>query len=408
VVPGGGAALIVANPGVEPLSVVVDGRLLGVAAPAQATVFSNVFPGHRAVVLTNPYGQMRSSSRVFIPIGGAYTYSVQGGPAFHPQYGAMLGQGEVQVHNRFQVPVTVFIAGRHYGVVFPGQTAIYYNLPAGPAHFMASNRDLPAQILMSQQIQVIARSRIPVQISPAGGFLRLVNSRNEWVDVSVDGRPDQRLGPNSSTLVAGVEVGHRELTAHAGGREIQKTRAPIYQGQTYTWYVRAPSGSLRIVNRTGEWITLRIDGKPRGRVQPMRQHFVSNLPLGQRNLLALRPNGLVLNSQQIDMGEGQIRVWMLHPPRPPQPAYRHVQLRPPPFSPPPAQPVTIRAQAMPPPPASPPPQAQPPPAPQAQPPTEPAKSGVPDPKPGEAFPPEPPAQPPQPQPEPGKSPPPAN
>jgi hypothetical protein len=338
-----GGMLRVTNNTAENLNVLVDGQMLGQVAPGQTAVFNHVPAGYKGIVLTNPFGQVRSNGRFFLPINGSYTWTVGAsayaiGPA--PLVPVEIPRGSLQIYNRFLVPANIFIGERPRGTILPGQTAVYYNLRVGTRVLRALT--LEGMELYQQTVNIVPGSRTYVNLTPQVGFIRVVNSRPEPLEILLDGAPVPfLLQPGRVARIPNVRPGTRSLIARVGGVEVQRTMAPVYAGQTYTWYVRAPSGNIRVVNQTGEILVLNVDGNPQGTIGPGQERILPDLPAGLHKLFATDSRGTMRNPTDLLLGQGETRLWLLdtspgheahphdHPhPHPPGQHHHHPHLHP--------------------------------------------------------------------------------
>jgi hypothetical protein len=372
-IPGGasgqyfGGTLRVVNNSPEPLNVTVDGRLLGVAGPQRTSLFGNVGTGYKSITLATFQGQVRSVGRFFLPFGGTTTWTVGGvvyAPAppahppgdyhpphehphrhphavsthhhhdhrhphptglyhHHPYTTATVYGGTVQVFNRFPVPARIFIGSRGYGVVWPARSAIYYNVPAGIRTLRAVHHSLPDQVLAEQNVNVVAGSRAYVNLVPQFGVIRLVNSRAEPVEVSIDNAPPILLQPSQSFDVPSVLPGTRTLLARVAGQEIQTAQVPIYPGQVYTWSIRPSVGTIRVVSRSPEPLNLILDGAPMGPLAPMQERYLTDLQAGGHKLVATDASGQPRNTADMTVGAGETRMWVIEPAGPPHEPHPH-------------------------------------------------------------------------------------
>jgi hypothetical protein len=109
--------------------------------------------------------------------------------------------------------------------------------------------------------------------------------------------------------------------------EVQNAMAPVYAGQTYTWYIRAPSGAIRVVNRTGEILTLNVDGNPQGIIAPGQERLLPELPVGPHKLFATDSQGLMRSPADLLLAQGETRLWSLDA-EPPHESHPHPHAHP--------------------------------------------------------------------------------
>jgi hypothetical protein len=314
--PGYAGTVRVTNRSAEVLTVVLDGRPMGLAPPGVTTAVENVPAGFKTLALMNPQGIVRSTGRFFLRIGGFYNWIVTAPrPAATATvtYGSvgprLYHVGEVQVLNRYGVPVGVWIGGKYYGVVQPGLTSVFYNIPVAQYELVARSAHPPYQELVRQVISVSMGVRQYVNVMPEGGTLRAVNTRSEPVELLVDGGGTVLVSPGQTVLIPNVPPGTRRISARVGGQEVDSVMAPIYPGLTYTWLLSASAGGVRVVNRTPEVLNVLVDGAARGTVAPGQEMFLPQIPAGVRKLLAMNGDGQVRGSMDLTLGPGETRMW---------------------------------------------------------------------------------------------------
>jgi hypothetical protein len=316
--------LRVTNNTAETLNVNVDGQMIGLVTPGQIGIFNYVPAGYKSIVLTNQLGQVRSNGRFFLAINGTYTWTV--GASAYAIAPVAVPTGSLQVYNRFLVPANIFLGQRPRGTIFPGQTAVFYNLRVGTRVLRATS--LEGAELYQQVVNIVPGSRTYVNLTPQVGFIRVVNSRPEPVEILLDGAPVPfLLQPGRTASIPNVRPGTRNLVARVGGMEVQAVLAPVYAGQTYTWYVRAPTGAIRVVNRTAEVLTLNMDGNLQGTIGPGQERILPDVPVGIHKLFATDSQGMMRSPVDLQVAQGETRLWSLDL-EPPHEAHPHPHAHP--------------------------------------------------------------------------------
>lgn len=306
----------------EPLQVLVDGFMVGMSQPGVMN-FPNITAGHKVIQLQNMYGAVRSVGRFFMAAGGFHAWSVAP-PAisytptvqlYTPQVTTInvMAMGAVQVENRMGTPVNVVIGGRMMGGVQAGQTAVYHSIPTGTAEIIAYNQLVAGQEVARQTVNVVPGVRQYVNLLPQLGAIRVINSRPEPVQITVDNAQHTWVQPGQSFDLRNVSAGARTLSAVVNGQVVQTTAATVYPGQVYSWFVRASMGNIRVVNRGFEPVTLVINGVNQGTILPQQERFFANLEAGRRSLQAMAMAGFMKSSLDLDLTPGETRLWVIQP-----------------------------------------------------------------------------------------------
>jgi hypothetical protein len=328
-----GGTIRIANNSPEQLNVNVDGAVLGVALPGQIAQFANIPAGYKSILLTNTVGQLRSSGRFFLGANSFYTWTVSAPVVAVPVVTPIFVGGTVQVLNRFLMPANIVIGGRFYGTVFPGQTAAYYNVPGGGTVLTAVNQALPTQEIFRQVLTIVPGATQYVNLIPQVGVVRVANSRPEPVEILIDGAGSVLVQPGQTIDLPNIAVGGRNLIARVAGQVVQSVVANIFPGQYYTFYVRTTFGTIRVINRGIEVLTLTLNGASQGAIVPQQDRFLPNIPMGTHKLLAIGPEGGVRNSIDIVLNPGETRMWVIESAGPPHEPHTHMHAHPHAFSP---------------------------------------------------------------------------
>ena len=306
----------------EPLQVVVDGLMIGMSQPG-AMNFPNLTAGHKVIQLQNLYGVVRSVGRFFLSAGGYHVWSVA--PAaisytptvqlYTPQVTTynVMSMGSVQVENRMGTPVNIFVGGRMVGGLQTGQTGVYYSIPTGTAEVIAYNQLVSGQEVSRQTVNVVPGVRQYVNLLPQLGTVRVVNSRAEPVQLTVDNAQHTWVQPGQSFDLPNVAAGPRTLSAVVNGQVVQTGTATVYPGQVYAWYVRAAMGNIRVINRGFEPMTLMMNGVNQGAVAPQQERYFANLDSGRRSLQAMTSSGFPKSATDMDLTPGETRLWVIQP-----------------------------------------------------------------------------------------------
>jgi hypothetical protein len=313
----------VLNQGGEMLTVLIDGQQVGTAGSGLST-FANVPAGYKVIQLQNTFGVVRSVGRFFLAANGAHTWTVAPPQIMIPTVTVytqapiiatvnVMQTGAVHVENRLPTSVNVFIAGRMFGSLHSGQTAVYYNVPTGGQTVIAYNQYAAGQEVARQNVFVQPGTRQYVNLLPQFGVVRVINSRADAVQITVDNGQHTWVQPGQTIDIPNVALGVRAIAAVANGQVAQNTSATIYAGQVFTWYVRAATGTIRVVNRLFEPVNLSINGVQQGLIHPQQERFFLNLEVGRRNLVATDFRGMTRAASDLELSPGESRLWVIHP-----------------------------------------------------------------------------------------------
>lgn len=231
----------------------------------------------------------------------------------HPYTFAAMQGGHLDVRNRHREDLAIQIGSRSLGILQGQNRRVYFNLDVGQHSLTASAPSSPDQPVFTQDVEIQAGGTSIVEIRPAVGWLRLVNFRAEAIEVELDEGRVERVEPSSTRDGIALTAGERDLVARVpgGGPTRQSQRVVILAGRTTSWFVRATTGSLRVLNRTGEALSLTIDARIVAVLQPAEERFLTNIAAGSHVLQALAGNGQVRFMMPLSIGVNETRTWVL-------------------------------------------------------------------------------------------------
>lgn len=152
-------------------------------------------------------------------------------------------------------------------------------------------------------------------VSPAVGRLLVENSLDEAMLISVDGVDHGRVAPRGRLTISDLRPGRRRLRAEgvSGERVLAEAKAIPPDGEAH-WTLEPEAGRLLVFNESGEALSVTLDGRPYGRVEPRTRHGFAKMPPGDHELVLTALRAGWQDVRRLTLVEGTTATVRVQPP----------------------------------------------------------------------------------------------
>lgn len=283
--------LVVDNDRRAAVDLYIDGQPVGEVRGQTKRVIPGVANGVR-VVSYSVRGDRYESEQVAVPIGRRAVLRI------------VARRGTALITNSAGVPVNVTIERdggdwrpinreRELGRVRPGKRVETPPLPIGAYTLTAvpvGRRGGGPPIV--ERFVITPSGRTPVTIAPWMASLTVTNTLPHRVEVRIDGERVRRLGSGRSVEVGPLAPGVHEVRLAHRGAVVVSERLTLAPGSRTAWSPAiARFGGLELVNVSRRAVTVRVDGRVIGLLEPNGVRVVPRLPAGDVTVAFSGPGG---------------------------------------------------------------------------------------------------------------------
>ena len=117
-----------------------------------------------------------------------------------------------------------------------------------------------------QPLQALPGQSVTVELKPTAGGIVFDNKTQGPLVVRLDGREVGEVAAGARRIVSPVAPGRHKLEADSGGQSFETTACELVRDGWFTWDISGRSGTLRVVNNSGEDVLVSVNGEPAGRL----------------------------------------------------------------------------------------------------------------------------------------------
>ncbi|HIA01027.1 MAG TPA: hypothetical protein EYN66_03835, partial [Myxococcales bacterium] len=195
------------------------------------------------------------------------------------------GFAEITLVNQAKRDLTVHLLGRPAQSLFSGDTLRLLDIEPGARQLVIEvpgtsyHREMP--------LTVDAKATLSIDLTVDVGSIQIWNSTGEKVQLLLDGMVQPLIENGTSHELSDVLVGVRQLRAHGlkTGRKYYKTLS-MDPNEKLSWDLSASEGRLEVVNKSGDDVSVAVDGKDVGTLSATQSRSFVDLPLGHRRVTA--------------------------------------------------------------------------------------------------------------------------
>jgi hypothetical protein len=304
-------ALLVANGGRRPATVLVDGRALGEVPGGAEQRFDAVPEGRRHLEARGPRGTVLDRASLTVQ-EGAVTRWAFGSAQPAPPPPALL-----DVFNDTGWPLTVYADGLALGPVPAGATQRFESLPPGAAQMVA--RGARGDVLARETVQLAPGLLVRWHVALATCSLRVENRSSDRYVILIDGRHVGPVEPTRAHVYAGIRPGAHHLEARPVEGGVVRTRElHCPPGGELEWQLDPPPrAALDVHNGTAAVLEIAMDGRPLGTIRPgLTTRFQGILPGRHRFEAAATPGaaaGVPPHVRDLELAAGEVAGWSIGP-----------------------------------------------------------------------------------------------
>lgn len=287
--------LIVHNRRLEPVRVHIDDIDVGILAGDSSQTFHGLNQGPHEVSATSESGFV-SRGKLNINADKPTNWEVH-----HETAG-------LQVVNTTYEELALFVDGRPYGVIVPGESRLFGRIPAG-THTVSSfgkRTGRHYEVAMTFHEDEVARWTVEAQRTVA----RIHNRRTEAARVFVDGKHMIDVLPGTVGEVL-VEAGPRHIDIHGVVSLDSKPYVlTVASDQSYDFDFTELTSKVVVENQAGIPLRIHLDGHPVGHLPPNEKLELAKISAG-RVLLEATAEGLDNQRWQrrLTLRNGHDEVW---------------------------------------------------------------------------------------------------
>lgn len=289
--------LVVHNRRLEPVRVQIDDADVGLLAAESSQTYSGLNQGPHEVSATSESGFV-SRGKLIISADKPSNWEVH-----HKTAG-------LQVVNTTYEELALFVDGRPYGIVVPGESRLFGRIPAG-THTVSSfgkRTGRHYEVAMTFHEDEVARWTVESQRTVA----RIHNRRNETAVVFVDGKPQIEVLPKSVGEFF-VEAGPRHIDIHGQvSLESKSTLLTVTPDQSYDFEFTELTSKVVVKNETDMPVQVQLDGHPVGQLAPNEKLELGKVEAGP---ISLEASGAKDDTKRwlrrIVLRNGQEEVWTI-------------------------------------------------------------------------------------------------
>jgi hypothetical protein len=152
-----------------------------------------------------------------------------------------------------------------------------------------------------------------IVLAPSVGGIAISNNAQQLLEVLLDEQPFALLEPGESHVAENVGPGKHILSALVDGKQVSQTSCILVENSWFVWKITLGEATLRIVNRAGEELAIRINGQPAGKLPDWSDSTLENLPSGK---LEISATGLASNIEYrfgLDDRPQEDTTWTIRP-----------------------------------------------------------------------------------------------
>lgn len=306
-IPEPGGALAVVSDLEEPVTVLYEGRPLGLCPARGAAEFKGLAPGLARVQAINSTGQTLARARISIPKDGQGVWMLKPGMV----ESAGFEQGALLVKNKSREPLLLRVDGYDRGRIEPGSRRIVSSLLSGP--HLVETLGLRTRHIFRSVAEVAADSTTALEVPPPIATLVVRNLREEPVRLIMHDKEVASLAPSESKEVR-VPAGRLLLEA----RGVTSFKSTLHDltlpaAAVYSLDLARPYATIVITNRFADPIEVRANERELGVLGSGEKAAFKDLEPGTIRLTARSITRPLVWSLTIVLGPGETYEWEISP-----------------------------------------------------------------------------------------------
>ncbi|MGB0588954.1 MAG: hypothetical protein ACPGU1_04660 [Myxococcota bacterium] len=221
--------------------------------------------------------------------------------------------GDLKVTNQLKRPVALTVSGAPQGVVLAGDTRSLRDLETGDVTVTALADE--TGLHLSHTVTISEASEVSWTINAPTGQALVINDSAEYMSLLLDGRELGHILPGDQREVTDIAVGEHTFTAISVGNSVARHHSFTLQPEVpYTWSLSAERGTIEIVNRSGEALTVQpVTGHEVLQIDAGMSAKLTDIPPGARTLNAVGLTSQMPYEELFNVRPGQQVRWHVQP-----------------------------------------------------------------------------------------------
>jgi len=222
---------------------------------------------------------------------------------------------DLTVKNPSRHAVVVTVDGRRLGRVFGHEEQTFLDLTEGAHHIVAATAE--GGLTVADDLELAAGTLDSWTVRFTGARLEVVNDTAEAVRLSIDGAARGIIEAGGTWTSSDEQPGLRVVTATSVlSRHPWQTALELSTASPTQWRLGTSGATLRVDNRTGETVTVSLDGHAPQTIPAGGIADIADLPVGAVAPTAVGADSGSRYAAELQLGASQRYTWTIFPVQP--------------------------------------------------------------------------------------------